>query len=130
MTKITDLEALDQKANPGAFSTFDMEILVPEVEKLEAGQIYLEIGVDKGKSLSVARMVAKDHVQIYGVDLRKDPEVEGTLFFQGNSQDIAKNYTWTVDVLFIDGDHSYEGCKADIDSWYPHMAETWRDAVP
>lgn len=120
---MADYEELDLKANLGAFSTFDMEILVPEVEKLEPGEIYLEVGVDKGKSLSVAKMVAKEGVEIYGVDLRPDPKVPGTLFWQGDSSEIAKNYDWSVKVLFIDGDHTYEGCKADIDAWYPHMAE-------
>lgn len=118
-----DLDALDLKANPGAFSTYDMEVLVPEVQKLEPGEIYLEVGVDKGKSLSVARMVASEDVEVYGVDLREDPKVPGTLFFRGDSQETAKTYAWTIKVLFIDGDHTYEGCKADIDSWYPHMAK-------
>lgn len=118
-----DLEALDLKANPGAFSTYDMEVCVPEIQKLKPGQVYLEVGVDKGKSLSIAHMVAKEQVNIYGVDLRDDPEVEGTAFFQGNSQDIAKVWEGSeINVLFIDGDHTYEGCKADINAWYPHMA--------
>lgn len=120
---MADYEALDLKANPGAFSTFDQEVLVPEVERLVPGEIYLEIGVDQGKSLSIARMVAKEGVEVYGVDLRPDPEVPGTLFKQGDSSDIAMQYDWTVKVLFIDGDHSYEGCKADIDAWYPKMAK-------
>lgn len=123
MTQTIDLEALDLKANPGAFSTFDAEILVPEVYKLTPGTTYLEIGVDKGKSLSVARMVADDHVRVCGVDLRDDPKVPNTYFFQGNSPTIAKKWVGTIEVLFIDGDHSYEGCKADIDAWYPHMAK-------
>lgn len=119
-----DLEALEVKARLGAFSTLDMAVLVPEVEKLKPGQVYLEIGVDKGKSLSVARMVAKEGVEVWGVDLREDPKVEGTSFIRGDSKDVAKlNWEKKIDVLFIDGDHSYEGCKADIDSWYPHMAE-------
>lgn len=118
-------DALDLKANLGAFSTFDMEVCVPEIEKLEAGQVYLEVGVDKGKSLSIAQMVAKDGVEVYGVDLREDPGVDGTHFMRGDSAQIAGMWDERkkIDVLFIDGDHSYEGCKADIDAWYPHMAE-------
>lgn len=118
-----DYEELDLKARLGAFSTFDMEVLVPEVEKLEPGQVYLEVGVDKGKSLSVARMVAKEGVTICGVDLQYNPKVLGTAFFKGDSSEVAKHWARKINVLFIDGDHSYEGCRADIDAWFPHMAE-------
>lgn len=119
-----DYEALDLKANLGAFSTYDMEILVPEVQKLRGNKVYLEVGVDKGKSLSVAKMVAAPAVRVYGVDLRENPEVPGTEFFRGDSPSIAKYWDrGEINVLFIDGDHSYEGCKADIDAWYPHMAK-------
>ncbi len=27
----------------------------------------------------------------------------------------------TIDLIFVDGDHSYEGCKADIETWLPFM---------
>lgn len=116
-----DFEKLDLAANSGAFSTFDSEIVMSEVEKLKPGQVYLEVGVDKGKSLSIARMVAKDGVDVIGVDLRPDPKIPGTIFISGDStkEQILK----TVDVIFIDGDHTYEGCKADIDNWYPQMSK-------
>ena len=26
-------------------------------------------------------------------------------------------------LLFIDGDHSYLGCRNDIEAWFPHMVE-------
>lgn len=116
-----DLEALDLKANLGAFSTYDMEILVPEVEKLKSGQVYLEVGVDKGKSLSIARMVAARGVHVVGVDLRPDPEVPNTQFLHEDST--KASYPLPINVLFIDGDHTYEGCKADIDNWYSQMCK-------
>ncbi len=118
-----DYEELDLKANLGAFSVYDQEVLVPEVAKLKPGQTYLEVGVDKGKSLSIVRMVAGPEVAVWGIDLRPDPKIPGTIFVQGDSQELAKAWKGSVDVLFIDGDHSYEGCAADIASWYPHMAE-------
>lgn len=110
------------RKNPGAFSTFDMEVMIPELEKLKDNEIYLEIGVDKGKSLRVARTILPPEVVVCGVDLRPDPHVERTRFFQGDSKEIARTWPlWKVSVLFVDGDHSYEGCKADITSWLPHM---------
>lgn len=118
---MVDLDALDLKANPGAFSTFDSAIVVPEVEKLEPGQVYLEVGVDRGKSLSIAKMVAKDGVEIHGVDLRDGPEIPDTVFHNVDSTTFQLGKE--VNVIFIDGDHSYEGCKADIDNWYPQMAK-------
>ncbi len=121
MTPTIDLDELDLRARDGAFSTFDMEIVVPEIQKLEPGQNYFEVGVDKGKSLSVARMVAKEGVNVGGVDLRDDPKIPDTEFYQDNS--FVFQLGFKVDVLFIDGDHTYEGCKADIDNWYPQMAK-------
>lgn len=116
-----DLEKLEAEALPGAFSRFDMEIVLPEVAKLKPGQTYLEVGVDRGRSLALAREVAVVGVDVFGVDLREDPKIPQTYFIQGNSTKVQ--FDRKIDVLFIDGDHSYEGCKADIDNWYPRMAE-------
>lgn len=131
-----DYEALDKKAQPGAFSTLDMEVLVPEVQALKPQDVYLEIGVDKGKSLSVAKMVIAKDVSIYAVDINftsdlklylfLNPDIE---FFHMSSKTASQVWqdryskSRPITLLFIDGDHSYEGCKTDIDSWSPFMAE-------
>lgn len=114
-------EDLDKRANLGAFSVYDAEILVPDVMKLKEGEVYLEVGVDRGKSLSIARMV-NPKCRVIGVDIQEDPKVPSTEFYQGDSVDIANSLeNLKIDVLFIDGDHTYAGCKRDIDAWYPHM---------
>lgn len=121
-----DFHQLDLKARLGAFSELDSEVMMLEVAKLEPGDVYLEVGVDKGKSLSIARMVAKEGVEVCGVDLNSNPEVPGTTFFQGDSVEMANrlgNAIGKISVLFIDGDHTYAGCKRDIEAWYPHMKE-------
>ncbi len=117
------IEQLDNQAPPGAFSTFDSEILVPAVEAIPDGGVYLEIGVDRGKSLWIARQVAKKSVEVYGMDMRPNPNVDGAIFIQGDAHESLKDWTKTINVLFIDGDHSYEGCKANIDDYYPFMAD-------
>lgn len=40
---------------------------------------------------------------------------------RGWSYDIAENFDETVDFMFIDGDHSYEGIKRDVDLWVPKL---------
>lgn len=130
---IHPLDEFETKLPPGAFSTYDMEAIVPELEKLQKDDIYLEVGVDRGKSLACAWYKAGVRgVKIYGCDINRTPEADDFLkekpeitFFHGDSVDVAK--TWNpndkISLLFIDGNHSFKGCHADIEAWLPHMKE-------
>lgn len=42
---------------------------------------------------------------------------------RGQSVDIAKTFNERIDLLFIDGDHSYEGIKGDVESWLPKIKD-------
>jgi predicted O-methyltransferase YrrM len=36
---------------------------------------------------------------------------------RGFSAEVASNWSLPLDLLFIDGDHSYEGCSSDLSAW-------------
>lgn len=118
-----DLNKLDLSAPMGDFSTYDSEVCVPFIQAIPEKGVYLEIGVNKGKSLYISRQVAKKSVTVYGVDVRPDPKVKGTIFMQRDSKTLPDNWDKTIDVLFIDGDHTYEGCLADINTWEPYVRD-------
>jgi predicted O-methyltransferase YrrM len=40
---------------------------------------------------------------------------------RGLSIDIGKSFSGEIDLLFIDGDHSYDGCRGDVETWLPKV---------
>lgn len=140
MMDIPELDKYIASYIQGGFGPADMAVMKEEVEKLKPDEIYLEIGVDEGRSLTVARYYAHPDVWTIGVDYI-DPAARGPymniplgwnpqgqamikhgtrcIFIHGDSQDVAKIWTKPISLLFIDGDHSYEGVKKDTLSWEP-----------
>lgn len=54
---------------------------------------------------------------------------------RGHSTDVAGDWSGPkLDIIFLDGDHSAEGCYQDLRNWLPHLASHGRmlghDAVP
>jgi len=77
---------------------------------------YVELGVGSAWDIPVAIAVT--------VDLLPNG-LPGIPHIRGNSHDLATLHAvldylhGPPDIVFIDADHTYEGCKADFDVWYP-----------
>ncbi|KKO20370.1 MAG: class I SAM-dependent methyltransferase [Candidatus Brocadia sp.] len=42
---------------------------------------------------------------------------------KGYSVEVAKTFNKGIDLLFIDGDHSYEATKSDVENWVPKVKD-------
>lgn len=137
---IVDYDAYIIKNIQGMFGQADMAVLKGEIEKLEPGQIYLEVGVDEGRSFAVAHHYAKPGVFIVGIDIHNvDPhsvsvgrgkwmEQEGMVgigkhgfFIHGDADEYAELWNRPIDLMFLDPHHDYESIKKNTLSWEPKV---------
>lgn len=86
----------------------------------------MEIGVRGGQSTSALLAGVETHGgHLWSVDVNHCPvfENEQWSFIQANSITEAERIKTIIpeslDVLFVDGDHSYEGCLSDLQTYGP-----------
>ena len=87
--------------------------------------VIVNIGIFRGATMYClragapkARLVGIDTIYPQGKKL--DPEMRAEVIV-GDSGKLWKTFEGPVHLLFVDGDHSYPGVKADIAGWTPKI---------
>jgi len=97
----------------------------------------VEIGTGKGTSLLriLYGVTLCEDARVWSIDLEEKPEVLEALeaaqipnwryeLLVGDSVELGKMPNWEpLDLVFVDGSHSYEGVKADAAVWGMHLKE-------
>lgn len=109
----------------------ELAFITQHCRKLTPQQTMVIIGAGPGVMLLAARegglefpillidiqttLYAQTHLQMAGLESH-------IMYLVSDSSTVGRDWQGDVDFLIIDGDHSYNGVKADLDAWLPHVA--------
>lgn len=124
--------------------TFSERMLLKKLsEQIVPGGVIVEIGsyvgasscfLAEGGSKQSAHLFCIDTWQNEGMsegprdtfkDFQQNTRAYQTMItpLRGKSIQVVTGFSQQIDLLFIDGDHSYKGCREDIEAWLPKMKD-------
>lgn len=115
---------------PGWETPAEQTYLVDLAHDVKPEGVIVEIGAEYGMSASLFCFASRPSVIIHSIDLFPDDlalihaanlaEVDcaqRVIQWKGDSKDLALHWSIPIDLLFVDGDHSYEGAHSDLLLW-------------
>jgi len=82
--------------------------------------VYLELGIYKGETISYARKFAN---RCIGVDIILPDVLDGDEFYQMTTDEFFKTVEIPqIDIAFIDADHSYKQVLKDFDNVFQYLS--------
>lgn len=103
------------QTNPG-ISYFGIDPYLPDYDPedvfcREVSSFFSE--PDRGRAMARLRAVVSESLSVYG---------ERVTLCHKKSEDAARDFhDGFFDLVFVDGDHTYNGVKADLNSWWPKI---------
>lgn len=127
MSKLTARQLAGPDPNP--MTVAEIDALQSLVSVLPKWPRIIQIGAERGCS-TLAMLEARPEAFIFSIDVGERPEeitnvrAGGHDFVRvvrglGRSQNIGAHWPdcWTADLVYIDGDHRYDGVLGDIVAW-------------
>lgn len=106
------------------------------LHKVRKGGVMAEIGVDRGDfSLEILNRCAPDKLHLFDIDISRlvNPEILGhlndgsgrvTTHVGDSSSNMSKMPDNSFDMIYIDGDHAYDGVMKDVEASLPKLKES------
>jgi len=124
-----DFEAIEEKIkNVNALTTpEERRAFCKYAKKVPNGGVIVDIGTAAGSSAFTFALASKPSVKVYTIDPNKNENFlanreewgleEKLVFINKTSEEAVKEWNKKIDLLFIDGIHSYLGVMNDF-NWY------------
>ncbi len=123
----------------GYLTEAEVDFLKTLASTLPKHSIIINIGTGIGTS-SLAFAEAREDLRIVSIDTDADAhQKERTVFklarrkmnrvtqMVGDSKILGQNWqAGLIGMIFVDGDHSYEGCKGDAEAWISNL---WNNGI-
>ena len=92
------------------------------VVMIGAGPGVMALAIKEGNPDCALTVIDKDTCEWTQKHLESAALLRGVNFVIGDSARVGHSWIEPINLILIDGNHSYEGVKADLEAWLPHIA--------